>query len=311
VKASFMMSVKEKTILTGNFSTRCAAGFLAFSLVAGCAAYAGPTLTSLDHSQRETEKTFQPDEVFDSFEQAFRAPEKVKRLVLLKEDPEMKHLPARLGMLVNLEVLELACLEKLQDLPNELGRLRKLEELIIDNGNGCAMNISVPRSIGQLASLRVLRLYGALDPRGTGPGDTNGPTKNLPATLASLQRLEELDLGRNGIRFIPPQIASLRQLKKLGLDYNNVREVPAFVGNLSNLEELSLNSNGGVRLPQSLTRVKGLRVRMGNNKLTLRNQRLLRNRFPNIVFSFENEFDDDSANEEVGEPRPKTRRGRR
>jgi len=305
-----MMSFKEKTILTGKFTTRFASGFLALSLAAAYAAYAGPPSISPDHSQRETEKTYQPDEVFDSFEQAFRVPEKVKRLILLKEDPEMKHLPARLGTLVNLEVLELACLEKLQDLPNELGQLRKLEELVIDNGNGCAMNISVPRSIGQLVNLRVLRLYGALDPRGTGPGDTNGPTKSLPATLASLQRLEELDLGRNGIRFVPPQIASLRQLKKLGLDYNSLRDVPAFVGNLSNLQELSLNSNGGVRLPLSLAKVKGLQVRMGNNKLTLKDQRLLRNRFRNIVFSFENEFDDSSANQEVAEPKPKTRRGR-
>jgi len=294
-----MMSVKEKTILTGKVTTRCAWGFLAFSLIAGCAAYAASPLIPTDLSQSGNQKTYQPDEVFDSFAQAFRAPEKVKRLVLQKEDPGMKHLPVRLGTLVNLEVLELACLEKLQDLPNELGRLRKLEELIIDNGNGCAMNVSVPRSIGQLVNLRVLRLYGALDPRGTGPGDTDGPTKNLPATLASLHRLEELDLGRNGIRFVPSQIASLGQLKKLGLDYNNVREVPAFVGNLSNLQELSLNSNGGVRLPQSLARLKGLQVRMGNNKLTLRSQRLLRRRFPNINFSFENEFDDNSANEEL------------
>ena len=196
-------------------------------------------------------------------------------------------------------MLELACLEKLQDLPNELGRLRKLEELIIDNGNGCAMNVSLPRSIGQLANLRVLRLYGALDPRGVGPGETNGPTKPLPATLANLHRLEELDLGRNGIRFVPPQIAKLYQLKKLGLDYNNLREIPAFVGDLLNLEELSLNSNGGVRLPQSLARVKGLQVQMGNNKLTLKDQRLLRSCFPNITFSFENEFDDDAANAEV------------
>ncbi len=294
-----------------SITLRLALGMLAFCLVAECEGYASALLIPIDHYQTQTDKTFQPDEVFDSFEQAFRAPEKVKRLVLQKEDPEMKHLPARLGSLVNLEVLELACLEKLEDLPNELGRLRKLEELIIDNGNGCGMNVSLPRSIGQLVNLRVLRLYGALDPRGIGPGGTNGPTKNLPPTLANLQRLEELDLGRNGMRFVPTQIAALRQLKKLELDYNNLREVPAFVGNLSHLEELSLNSNGGVRLPQSLARVKGLQVRMGNNKLTLRDQRLLQIRFPNIVFSFENEFDDSSANEEAGKPKPKPRRGRR
>jgi hypothetical protein len=48
---------------------------------------------------------------------------------------------------------------------------------------------------------------------------------------------------------------------------------------------------------------------MGNNRLTLAAQRSLRARFPGAVFSFENEFDDDAANQEA--PRPKTRSRRR
>lgn len=248
--------------------------------------------------------------MFDSFERAFRAPEKVKRLAIQSEDPEMKHLPARLGTLINLEALELACLEKLEDLPDEIGKLRKLEELIIDNGNGCQMNVALPRSIGQLENLRVLRLYGALDARDIDSG-RRARSKSLPDTVGNLRKLEELDLGRNGLRSVPPQVASLRGLKKLGLDYNDLREVPSFVGQLTNLEELSLNSNGGVRLPQSLAGVKGLRVSMGNNALKLKDQKALRSRFPNIAFSFENEFDDDAANEESPKPRPKARRGRR
>lgn len=248
--------------------------------------------------------------MFDSFEKAFAAPAKVRRLVIKSEDPATRHLPPRLGTLVNLEALELACLEELEDLPDEIGRLRKLEELIIDNGNGCSMNVSLPRSIGQLDGLRVLRLYGALDARVIGDEQSSrgAKSKSLPDTLANLRRLEELDLGRNGLSAVPPQVASLRRLKKLGLDYNNLSAVPAFVGNLTHLEELSLNSNGGVRLPQSLAALKGLRVAMGNNALKLKDQRLLRSRFPNIVFSFENEFDDEAANEEA---RPRTRRGRR
>lgn len=272
---------------------------------------AGPVC--LEGYRGATSKGFRQEGVFDSFEQAFRAPEKVLRLVIQKEDPGMKHLPSRLGTLINLRGLELACLEKLEDLPDEIGKLRRLEELIIDNGNGCQMNVSIPRSIGQLENLRVLRLYGALDPRDL---DSGGPPprskiKTLPATISQLQKLEELDLGRNGIRSVPQQVGSLRKLKRLGLDYNGLSEVPAFVGNLKNLEELSLRSNGGVRLPQSLSGIKGLKVYMGNNALKLRDQRRLRSRFPNLVFFFDNEFDDNVANEEAATPRPKARRGRR
>jgi Leucine-rich repeat (LRR) protein len=255
---------------------------------------------------------FRQDGVFESFEQAFRSPEKVTRLVIQTEDPEMKHLPSRLGTLTNLETLEISCLENLEDLPDEIGGLRKLKELIIDNGNGCQMNVSLPRSIGQLENLRVLRLYGALDARGIGSDEPapRAQSKSLPETVANLRQLEELDLGRNGLRSVPSQVASLGNLKRLGLDYNDLSEIPAFVGNLKNLEELSLRSNGGVRLPQSLSNIRGLRVSMGNNALKLRDQQMLRRRFPHLVFSFENEFDDDAANEEPAAPRPRSRRQR-
>lgn len=253
----------------------------------------------------------QEEGTFDSLEQALRSPEKVRRLTLQQDDPAMKHLPPGLGKLVNLEVLELACLENLEDLPEEIGRLRKLRELVIDNGNGCSMDVSLPRSIGELQNLRVLRLYGALDGRDVGAEAParRGRSKSLPDTLAKLQNLEELDLGRNGITSVPPQVASLRGLKKLSLDYNDIREVPSFVGELKNLQELSINANGGTRLPQSLAGLKGLKVFMGNNKLTLNAQKALRTRFPTAVFSFENEYDDDAANQEA--PKPRARRGRK
>jgi hypothetical protein len=249
----------------------------------------------------------QDEGAFDSLEKALRAPEKVRRLAIQGgEDLEMKHLPPGLGRLVNLETLELACLEKLEDLPEELGELQKLRELVIDNGNGCSMNVALPRSVGRLASLRVLRLYGALDGRDIGEPAQSAPAKVLPDSLAELKGLEELDLGRNGLGALPPQVASLRGLKKLSLDYNDMRELPSFVGDLPNLRELSVNANGGIALPASLAKIKGLKVFMGNNRLKLRDQKALRTRFPNAVFSFENEFDDDAANQEA--PKPKGRR---
>ena len=268
------------------------------------------TLCVFAASSGATAEVLQEEGAFDSLAQALRSPEKVRRLVLQSEDPALKHLPAGLGTLVNLETLEMACLENLEDLPEEIGRLRRLRELIIDNGNGCSMNVSLPRSIGQLESLRVLRLYGALDGREVGAEDSRraNKSKSLPATLADLRNLEELDLGRNGIRSVPPQVASLRGLKKLSLDYNDIREVPAFVGELKNLRELSINANGGARLPQSLAGLKGLKVFMGNNRLTLAEQKSLRARFPSAVFSFENEYDDDAANQEP--PKPRARRKR-
>ncbi len=255
-------------------------------------------------------------ESFDSLEQALVAPEKATTLSILccvdlskdgkevgetKYDPAIKHLPSQLGTLINLVELDISCLENLEDLPSEIGNLKKLEKLIIDNGNACQMNISLPESIGNLSNLKVLTLSGAIDPREIGPDRPIPPSKvkSLPGTIGKLQNLEVLDLSRNGIKSIPSQIASLQKLKRLALDYNNIHELPPFVGNLKNLQELSVCSNGGIKLPKSLANLNGLKIFMGNNRLKIKDQEKLRRLFPKATFSFENEYDDSAANEET------------
>jgi len=248
------------------------------------------TLTSIMHA-----------ESFDSFEQAFVAPEKATTLSIKKYDPAIKHLPSQLGTLINLVELDISCLENLEDLPVEIGNLKKLEKLIIDNGNSCQMNISLPESIGNLSNLKVLSLYGALDPRDIDSDKPIPPSKikSLPGTIGKLQNLEVLDLGRNVLKRIPSQIASLQNLKRLALDFNDIHELPPFVGNLKNLQELSVCANGGIKLPKSLSNLNGLKIFMGNNSLKIKDQEKLRRLFPKATFSFESEFDDGTANEET------------
>jgi hypothetical protein len=104
-------------------------------------------------------------ESFDNLAQALASPERVTSLSINESDSNMKHLPPKLGALINLKELEMSCLENLEDIPVEIGQLEKLEKIIIDTGDGCQMNVSIPASIGELTNLKVLRLYGALDPR--------------------------------------------------------------------------------------------------------------------------------------------------
>jgi len=209
----------------------------------------------------------------------------------------MKHLPPKLGALINLKELEISCLENLEDIPVEIGQLKKLEKLIIDNGNACLMNVSIPASIGELTNLKVLRLFHALGPGGIG-SSVPSKIKPLPATIAKLQNLEELDLGGNGLQTIPPEISNLKNLKKLELDYNNLHDLPSFIGDLKNLRELYIRSNHVIKLPQSLSKLSGLRISMCNNYLKLKDQVELRRQFPSATFDFVNEYDDDAANEE-------------
>ena len=245
------------------------------------------------------------DHNFGTLEQALRVPSQAHYLSLSGD--KSKHLPSKLGRLTNLKELHLSCFEYLEDLPSEIGNLRQLEKLIMDNGNGCQMNIALPESIGQLQRLRVLKLYGAMDPFEPDPEFPGRPArrKSLPQTLADLQNLEELDLGRNGsaIRAVPPQIASLHNLKRLNLEFDEIRVVPSFIGRLTHLRELLLVGNHHhIEFPDSLDALEGLKVSMGNNYLKLKDQERLRKRFPKLIFDFENEYDDDSANEEAPEP---------
>src|SRR6476646_8020288 len=71
----------------------------------------------------------------------------------------------KIGDYPDLQVLKISCVEELRSLPDSIGKLTKLKELIIDNGNGCSMNPLLPESIGDLGSLEKLVLFGAQDPR--------------------------------------------------------------------------------------------------------------------------------------------------
>jgi Leucine-rich repeat (LRR) protein len=238
---------------------------------------------------------------FYNLDSALLFPEKVVYLTEINNYQNAKHLPSRIGLLKNLKTLELACMEDLEDLPVEIGNLKKLEKLIINNGNGCVMNVSIPASIGQLQNLRELILYGALDARTLICLDSQNPLaiiKNLATEIGNLKNLEVLDLGRNGMSAVPNQIESLSKLKILRLAYNDIHEIPSFISKLTNLQELDIRGNGRIELPDTLSQLKKLKVLMGNDYLKLKDQKELKSRFPNIIFSFENEFWDSDQNEE-------------
>ncbi len=269
--------------------------------------------------------TLEHPERYESLKKALTHPESVTKLLLypyLTRDTildDAKHLPPELGTFRNLRNLSIACLEHLEDLPGEIGKLGKLETLVIDNGNGCEMNISIPESIGDLKNLKVLRLFGAIDRDGIGKSSPR--IYELPESLGKLQNLESLDLGRNQLPEIPPQIAPLRNLKKLNLQYNAIGKIPEFLGNLQGLRILDLSYNrlheipssmGGLKnlqgldiscnyiktLPASFSDLKGLKISMGNNSLTLKQQKKLIREFPDVKFDFSN-AEDANANQDA------------
>lgn len=218
---------------------------------------------------------------------------------------DLQNLPREIGQLENLRILEIHCLEKLDELPIEIGQLIRLERIIINNGNGCVMNIKIPNSIGKLQNLKELTLYGAIDARYFIRMDSIDKTKNplsivkaLPIELSNLRNLEVLDLGRNGIQSIPKEVEFLVNLRILKLDYNDIHEIPEFISKLKNLKELHICENGKVKLPDSLSEFENLELFLGNACLSLKDQEMLKSKYPKIKFNFENDYMDGIANEE-------------
>lgn len=234
------------------------------------------------------------EELFETLDRALLHPQAVTTLSLSGGLEEDTHLTEAIGTLENLRIFELSCYENLQDLPQSIGTLEKLEQIIIDNGTGCSMHLILPETLGKLHKLRSLRLVAAIDGRSMATG-----AKPLPASLANLSSLEELELASCGLSEVPPQIAPLTKLRMLSLQYNNIHELPAFVGQLRKLKSLNLAGNGGITLPQTLEALDGVRIDLGNNHLSLNDQHELQKRFPKAVFLFENEYDDAAANEEA------------
>ena len=139
-------------------------------------------------------------------------------------------LPAELGLLSQLSLLQLTDNELQGTIPPELGRLGKLELLILagnDIGGG------IPADLADLASLSHISLTG---------NDLSG---NIPPELSSLTNLRSLYLDDNRLSGeIPGAIGSLANLKFLYINDNQLSgEIPSELGDMSNLEVLSLDGN--------------------------------------------------------------------
>ena len=198
----------------------------------------------------------------------------------------------------DLEVLSISCAERLSAIPDSIGRLTKLKELRMDNGNGCSMNPVLPEAIGNLASLETLVLYGAQDPREPGESGSQSARRRhkFPRSMSRLKNLTYLDLGRNGLEEIPPFVQDLPKLKQLGFAWNmNLKEVPSFLTRLRELNSLDLQANNLHDLPDFLNALPKLtNVTMGDNYAITRNEakkKELQRRFPKIHFNFDDEYD--------------------
>ena len=211
----------------------------------------------------------------------------------LKISQRNQSLLGRLGNYPDLEILSINCIEDLRALPDSIGKLAKLKQLIIDNGNGCSMNPVLPEWIGNLHLLEKLVLYGAQDPGGTGKQPKE--RHKFPDSMSQLKNLSYLDLGRNGLDEIPAFIKDLPRLRELRFQWNKLKAVPPFIVNLHELSTLMLDGNDLGDLSSFLkTLPKLTRVTLGNNCSISENTakiNKLRRTLPRVKVDFTEEYD--------------------
>jgi Leucine-rich repeat (LRR) protein len=106
----------------------------------------------------------------------------------------------------------------------------------------------LPDEIGNLKKLEELKL------------NYNDLTE-LPATIGNLASLEYLYLDHNQLTHLPPEIGKLSNLGLFYVGKNSLEDLPVEMGNLTSLSELDLASSGVMlTLPESLCNILGLQL---------------------------------------------------
>ena len=166
-------------------------------------------------------------------------------------------IPAELGDLTNLEVLELPGNELTGEIPAELGNLPSLGSLALSANE---LTGEIPAELGDLPNLEWLGLSG------------NQLTGEIPAELGGLTNLEVLSLSGNQLTGeIPAELGGLTNLVRIHLQGNQLTgEIPAELGSLTNLAGLYLANNQLTgEIPAELGGLANLgRLHLQGNELT-------------------------------------------
>ena len=127
----------------------------------------------------------------------------------------------------------------------------------------------LPKEIGELSSLRVIRLsfnkFGELPDvlLNAFPGlkkleFTGNLLQEVPDEISKLQSLEELDISGNKVTKIGDRVSSLTRLQILKAENNSIEEISDKIGVMTELQRLDLSNNRLAHLPKSMANLENL-----------------------------------------------------
>ena len=157
-------------------------------------------------------------------------------------------LPAAIGFLTELEVLNLGENQIDGTIMLELGNLSKLQNLFLNSNQ---LSGSIPTVLGSLLNLQQINL------------GSNQLTGSIPSELGNLTNLEWLNLENNQLNGgLPLELGSLVKLQFLNIAKNQLSgPIPNQLGDLTNLEGLDVSNNAFVgEVPAAIKQLSKLKI---------------------------------------------------
>ncbi|KAF8010658.1 hypothetical protein BT93_J1342 [Corymbia citriodora subsp. variegata] len=148
--------------------------------------------------------------------------------------------------LVHLNYLEIDVCNRLRELPEEVGCLIALKELIVRGTILGPVGSYLPHSIGNLQCLTRLEMESV-------------GISGLPKSIGQLKDLRRLSFSRcNELRKLPDSIGGLESLLELDLSYTRVTELPDLIGNLRKLKVIRIDHSEIRKIPGTIGMVERL-----------------------------------------------------
>ncbi|BAO75948.1 leucine-rich repeat domain-containing protein [Winogradskyella sp. PG-2] len=206
----------------------------------------------------------------------------------LNQNEGLKNI-SKVHQLDKLKYLDISGNKKLKDLPDDIGSLKCLEQIVMGGSgiirlrdeltycinlreitaNACKIK-ELPINIGNLKKLKKLNL-GA------------NRIELIPESIGELSELDYLSLGTNDIFYLPESISNLRELYSISLELNRFRAFPREVLKLRNLRYLDLHNNNFKDVPIEVADLPNLtRVYVDHELISDDNIEVLRNRNPDL-----------------------------
>ncbi|XP_018723991.2 disease resistance protein RPV1 [Eucalyptus grandis] len=214
-------------------------------------------------------------------------------ILILSNCYKLKQVDPSIGKLKSLISLDLCYSNNLKELPEEVGELQELKELLLNSIGitkipmsvcslrkleylvieSCCSLVEIPLVIGNLYSLKQLdlRMCKSLIGIPSSIGNLSSLEQlnlwdcklltEIPNSIGNLSSLEQLNLGScESLTEIPNSIGNLSSLKQLDLgSCKSLTEIPSSIGNLSSLEQLDLGSCKSLtKIPSSIGNLSSL-----------------------------------------------------